>query len=107
MGLSGQRVNGDDELFHGLASDQVFLDDFLEHFFIRRVIPDAVRIDNGDRARLAHLQAVSLRAVHAILACGEFELAEPFLKIVPSFQAFFTVAALRLSLIRTEKDVAP
>jgi hypothetical protein len=97
------KVNGDDELFHGLVSDQVFWMIF-EHFFIRRVIPDAVRIDNGDLARPAHFQAVSLRAAHAISPVVS-RVVELFFNIVPSFQASLPSAS---GLARSaQKDVAP
>src|ERR1019366_4892976 len=61
-GLWPQARSGEAEFFHYLAADQVLLDDALQHLRGRGVIPDAFRVDHGNRAAFADAEAVGLAA---------------------------------------------
>lgn len=86
--------------------DEVLLDDPLEDRRIALPVPRTVGIDDGDRAAFADAEAVRLGPQNSALL-GETERFQPRLEIVPGREAAILVAALRLRLIATEKDVSP
>ena len=53
-------------IFDDPSPDQVLLNNALQHFGRRGVIPDAFRIHDGDGAAFADAQTVGLGAVHAV-----------------------------------------
>ena len=81
----------------------MLLNDPLQHFGRRGVIPDAFGIDHRDRAPLADAQAVGLGAVDAV---EHPQFGEPALEVVPRLDARFHRAALRLGLVGAEEDMA-
>jgi hypothetical protein len=70
------------------------------------VVPDALRIDDGDGALLAHTQAVGFGAKHTRAGRHQAELGEALLEVVPRGEAFSLRAALRLGLVSAEEDMA-
>jgi hypothetical protein len=68
------------------------------------MVPGPLRIHDGDGTGAAHAQAVRLGAVDAALTI-QFQLFEPFLKVLPGFQSDFQLAAFGLGLVGTDKDV--
>lgn len=93
------------EFLYRLAADQMFIDDSIEHFRSARVIPDALRIDDGHRAGDADSKAVGLRAKDE----GAFQskLAKPAFQVLPRTGADGGVAALGFGGSGTKEDVAP
>ena len=94
----------DDGVAHRATTEQVLLDDPLEHRGIAAAIPRALRVDDGDRPTLAHAEAVHLRPEDTT-ALGQTELLEPALQVVPSNQPTRLLATLGVGLITTEQDV--
>jgi len=82
----------------------MLLDDALQHGWFARVVPDAVRIDDGDRAALTDLQAVDLGAKDPAGA-DELELAQTGLEVLPRREADRLLATFGFALIAAEKDV--
>ena len=69
------------------------------------MIPNGVRIDNGNGTLCADAQAVRLGAEN--FADGfEAEFVETIFQIVPGDEAFLTLTALILSLITAEENVS-
>ena len=84
----------------------MLLNDAFEHFRRRGVIPRPFRIDDGDRALLAHAQAIGLCAVDAVLAFRDSQLFEPALEVLPAIRWFLLVRrAFRLGLVGAEEDM--
>lgn len=100
--LFHQRIFREGKLRDDFPADQVLLDDALQHFWGTRVIPDALRVNHGDRPADADAKAVRLGPENFR---REPELLEPPLEVFPRFQPGFLRAALRLGLIRAEEDV--
>src|SRR5207247_5881358 len=88
------------------ASDQVLLNDPLEHRRIARTVPGALGIDDGDRAAFADPQAVRLRTQDSSLL-RQPELLQPPLQKLPCCEPAVLLATLRGRLVAAEKDVAP
>jgi DNA-binding MarR family transcriptional regulator len=84
----------------------MLLNDPLQHRRAARVIPDALRIHDGDWAAQTDAQAVHLAALHQRTRPGEAQFLEPTFEKFPCLQPRFARAALRLCLIRAEEDVA-
>ena len=60
-GLTSLRFAGAKPVFlHGLAADEVPLDNLFERFLVAGMIPDAVRPDHGNRPIGANLKAIGL-----------------------------------------------
>ncbi len=83
----------------------LLLDDALEDLRRASPVPDALGVDERDRALLADLQAVRLGAVDAARS-NQAEFDEAALQEFPGFQAFRFARTLRLGLIAAEEDVA-
>jgi hypothetical protein len=94
------QVIGDDA-----STDQVFLDDSLEHGRFTAAVPRAFGIDNRNWAARANPQAIRLGAKHTALA-GQVQFGQSRLQILPSFQRPLLVAALGDRLVAAEEDVA-
>src|SRR5262249_4311103 len=88
------------------AADEMLLDDPLEDRRIAPAIPRPFGIDEGNRAALADSEAVRFRAQDAALF-RQAELLQPPLEEVPGSQTAIFVAALRLRLVATQKNVPP
>src|SRR5579872_7461424 len=84
----------------------MFLDDSLQHFGRRRVIPDTVGIDDCDRPLLADPQAVGLGAINAVFTLQEATLSKPLLQIIPGDVGDLAGSAFRIGLVGAKKDVA-
>ena len=84
----------------------MFLNDPLQHFGSRRMIPDTVRINHRDGPLLANPQAVRLRAVNAILALHQAALGEAFLQVIPGRIGYLVRRAFGFGLIRAEENMA-
>src|SRR5260370_24688437 len=97
-------MTDDERVFHDASADEVFLDNPLENRRIALPVPRPFRIDDGDRPAFADPEAVGLAAKDAALL-GEPELFEPPLQVVPRGESALLVAAFRLGLIATQKDV--
>ena len=95
-----------DKFFHWLAADQMFLDDALDHFGRRRVIPNAIGVDHGDGAVFANSQAIGLGAIDAAGPLHQAAFGQAFFQIVPGSVGDFALRALGLGLIGAQKDVA-
>src|SRR5713101_3599551 len=90
---------------HGPASDEVLLNDTLDDRGRHRVIPRAIRIDDGNRPRFADAQAVGLRSIDTVLALGQAEFHQPLFEVLPRSQAVLARGALGRGLLGTEKNV--
>jgi len=86
------------------AHYMAYMDDALEHLRCTAPVPDAVRIDHGDRTGVADAKAVRLRP-HDLSRGYEAKFREPALQVVPRLEGPASAAALRLRLVRTEEDV--
>src|SRR5262245_46554759 len=99
-----QGMTLDEMLANDPPSDQMLLDDLLQHRRIAGPVPRAFRIHDRDRSAFADSKAVGLGAQDAALV-GESELLEPAFQEIPGGQAPLLLAALRRRLIAAEKDV--
>ena len=88
------------------ASDQVLLNDPLEHRRIALAIPRAFGIHHGDGTTLADAKAIHLAAQDAALF-REAELSQAALEEFPRCEPTLLLAAFRRRLIAAEKDVPP
>lgn len=88
------------------ATDEMFLNDALEHRRIARAIPGTFRVHDRDRPALTDAQAVRLRTQDAALL-GELELFEPTPEELPGRETTLFLAAFRLRLIAAEKEMTP
>ncbi len=86
------------------ATDQVLMDDPFEDGRVALPVPDAFRVDDGDRAAAADAQTVRLVALDASVF-AETEFLQPGLQELPGDQAPVTVTALRIGLVAAEEDV--
>lgn len=82
------------------------MDDALEDFGTARVVPNALRIDDGDGPVRAYPQAIGLGTVNPPLT-GKSQLVEAPLQVLPRLKSGMFVAALRLGLIAAKEDVPP
>ncbi len=89
---------------YGFSTNEVFLNDALEHFWRARVIPDTFRVDHRDRAFYAHAQAVRARSKHNSFVC-KMKLSETVFEKVPRLVATLPIAAFWLSLVAAQEDV--
>ena len=79
-------MGGDNVLVYGNTTDQVFLNDPLQHVGRAGPVPDPVGVDDCYRSLLADLQAVGLGPVHAALP-DETEFNQPAFQIIPRLEA--------------------
>lgn len=85
----------------------MLLNDFFQHLWRARVIPDAFRIDDRNRTVQTHAEAIRLGAENAgILGGGKAEFFEPIFEKFPGGKAGSHRAALGVRLICAEEDVA-
>jgi len=89
-----------------LPGDQVFLDDPLDDFRGRGLVPDSIGVDDGDGTLFADAQAVGLGAVDASIAGKEAQFGQAALQIFPRFQARLFRCALGIGLIAAQENVA-
>jgi hypothetical protein len=82
----------------------MFLDDPLENGWIARRVPRSFRIYDSDGPTFTDAQTVGFCAEHTA-GLRQAQLFEPRLQILPSQQASVTFAALRIRLIRTQKNM--
>lgn len=84
----------------------MLVDNALEYVRSRRVIPDAIGVNHGKRPMLADAEAVGLGAEDALGPVKQFEFGQAPFEVVPTGEALFLGAALRLGLIGAKEDVA-
>ena len=101
-----ERADGEDELCDGPSADQMFLNDALEDFGRRGVIPDTIWVDDGYGALLADAQAVGFGAVDAVFALHETGFSEAFFEILPGNVGDLARGAFGGGLVGAEEDVA-
>src|SRR6185503_19556781 len=89
------------QLLDDLPADQVRLDHAFDVLWVEPFVPSAFRINQADRAVLAHAQTAGFRAVD--FAVGEAELFEAALGIAPRLFALLPRAAL---LAGAQEEVA-
>src|SRR5512142_411831 len=89
-------------LLHGMAADQMLLNDALQHYRRARMVPRALGVDDRYRALFADAQTVGLRAVDV----GQVQFRQAPLQILPGFEPFFERAALGLGLVAAEEDMS-
>lgn len=90
------------QVFDDASANQMFLNDALHRLRSHMAVPDALGVDERDRSALADAEAIGARTVDLI---EQPEFIEPPLEIVPSFDALFARAALRLGLIGAQKNM--
>ena len=95
------------EFFNNSPVNQMFLYDSLNHFRRAGMIPDAFGINHGDRPLRADAQAIRFGAINQRLRLGKIQFFEPPLQVIPRFKPLLFRRALRLSLVRTKKNVPP
>src|SRR5688572_1686524 len=83
----------------------MLVDDPLQNWRITRAVPRALGIHDGDRAAFADAKAIRFRAKDAS-RLRQPELFQALLQKLPRLERSIAVAALRVGLIGTEKDVA-
>ena len=87
---------GEDMVFDDTATDQVLLNDALEDFGRGGVVPDSIRVNDGDGSLFADTEAVGLGAEDAV---EDAEFGETALEIVPGLDSSFKRAALGFGLL--------
>jgi len=101
------RIFRKSKLGDDFSADEVLLNDTLENLGRAGVIPDAVRINDGDRALLTNAQAVGFGAVDGrIAASSQAEFFKALFEVFPRREPGLFCAALWLGLIGAEEDVA-
>ena len=103
-GISLKLMFDDQVLRHNSPSNEVLLDDFLEHWRIALGVPGTLGIDHCDRSATANPQAVYFTAEHTTLL-AEIQFFQPSLEIIPCLKRSLSPTADRLSLIATEQNV--
>ena len=86
-------------------SDEVLLNNSLQHFRSGGVIPHPFRVHHRDRSILANAQAVRLRPVDNVLSLDQPEFGEAAFEIRPRRFNNLGRSALRRGLVGTKKDV--
>src|SRR6266511_787716 len=102
----GEGVARERVLFDDPPTDQVLLNDPLQHLGRAGVVPDALGVDDRDRAMHADAQAVGLGTIDAAVRERESQLLEALLEIVPRLDARLFGGALWLCLVAAQKDMA-
>ena len=69
-------ISGESEFLYRFPTNEVFLYDPFQNFWVRRVIPDPLRINHNDWTMLADLQTIGLCAVDAFLGLNQAELTQ-------------------------------
>jgi len=70
---SRQGLSRKNEVLNGFASDEMFLNDALQHVRSDGVIPGTIRIHHSDGTLFADSQAVCFGSVNAVLAFIEIQ----------------------------------
>jgi hypothetical protein len=104
MSSLGERPLHDQELLDDASTEEMLLDDSLEHRRITLSVPRAFWIDDGDRSAVTDAQAVHLAAKHAAVL-RQPELAESPFEELPGSEATGFLAAFRVGLVATEKNM--
>ncbi len=65
------------------STDQMALDDFLEDFRRGGVVPDCIRVDNGDGPFFADTKAIGFGAKDDRIALGQAEFNKTSLEEIP------------------------
>lgn len=108
---SGQWLFRKDELFNGIAADEMLLNDAFKNVGRDGVIPGPIGIHNGNGSMFTDPQAVGLGAVHAavniagIFRIVEIQLVQPPLQVIPRFETDFSGRTLRFRGIGAQKDM--
>lgn len=84
----------------------MFLDDSFEDGRGAGPVPDALGVDDGDRALLTELEAVGLGAADGAVGADEIEFLETPLEEIPGGCARGGIAALGLGGFGAEDDMA-
>ena len=92
-------------LDHHAPAEEVFLDDSFENGWGAPVIPDALGINDGDRALPANAQTTHLASTHVDFGTLQAQLLEPLFQEFPRFAPHRGRATTRFLWIRTEKDM--
>lgn len=100
-----RRVLCERKLLHHPPADEVFLNDPFQHRRGARMIPDRIRVNDGDRAVRAHPQAIHLAANHLRLRAVQSQFLQAVFEKGPRFPTHSKIAALRFGLVGTQKDV--
>jgi len=103
---SGQGLSREDEVLNRNASDEMFLDDALQHVWSDGVIPGSIRIHDRDGALFANSQTVGLGAVNTVFALIEIQFLKSLLQVIPRFKTDFAGGTFRLCRIGAEKYMA-
>ena len=85
-----QSMRGDHVLVYRNTTDQVLLNDPLQHVGRAGPVPDAIRVNDRYRSLLADLQAVGLGPIDAALS-NELEFNQPAFQIFPGLEALLAV----------------
>jgi len=101
-----QRIDRKGKFRHRLPADQMFLDDAFQNLRCATVIPDAFRIDHGNRAARADAQAARLGAIHQRVRADEIQFLQARLQKIPRPEGLFARAAFGFIRIHAEKNVA-
>jgi hypothetical protein len=94
-------------LLDGFSVDEMLLDDAFEHFGRARVIPNAFRIDDGDRSLCADAEAIDFASIDQRLRANEVQFLEPLFQVVPRLQAALLRRAFGLGLVGAQENVPP
>src|SRR5258706_4291823 len=105
QGSNGEWVHREDVLGDRVATDQVLLDDALQHLRGAVVIPHSLRVYDRYRPLLANPEAVDLGAVDPLGTLEQAEVRQALLEVVPGGQRRLAGRALGLGLVGAEEDV--
>src|SRR5437879_443608 len=95
----GHWIMGEREFSHDASVHEVLLYDALQNLRRAGMIPDSLRVDDGDRSVNADAEAVGLGPIDERLGTNEIQFLEPPLEKFPGLQSFFLRRAFGFGLV--------
>ena len=91
--------------FDNPSLDQMLLDDPFKDRRRAGVIPDCLRVYDGNRTLNADPQAIGFSPVNQRVGADEVKFFQTLLQILPRLKAFLFRSAIRLRLVGAQKNV--
>lgn len=101
-----QRVLRKGQILHYPSADEMFLNNALQGGRSAGMVPNTLRVNEGDGSLRANAQAVGFRAIHQSVRPDQPEFLKAPLEKPPRRRALFLRAAFGLGLLRAKEYMA-